>query len=262
MSLPPIGAGHPDIQPVEHTIAVGGYPVRYLVAGAGEPVVLIHGLSGSGLWWRRNVAALAARHAVFLVDLPGFGAMRRSPQPFALDTAMAWLRQWMRAVGLRRANLVGHSMGGYLALRLAAEHPEMVRRLVLAAPACFPSPTFLAAHLLPLATAMRHLAPSFLPLLAYDALRAGPITLLRAARAIVAQDAASDLTSIAAPTLLVWGQHDALVPPSLGDALRQDLPNSRLLVLPRAGHVVMYDQPHAFNTATLTFLAGLPIEKL
>src|SRR5262245_60106497 len=66
---------------IERQVAVvGGYSVRYKVAGReGKPVILVHGLSGSTRWWAQNVEALAQRHRVFLVDLPGFGAMRRSP---------------------------------------------------------------------------------------------------------------------------------------------------------------------------------------
>ena len=55
-----------------HEIRVEGHPIRYEVAGEGEPLVLVHGLSGSTLWWSRNIPALAERHGVYLVDLPGF----------------------------------------------------------------------------------------------------------------------------------------------------------------------------------------------
>ncbi|HEY7094560.1 MAG TPA: alpha/beta fold hydrolase, partial [Ktedonobacterales bacterium] len=64
---------------VERRVAIiGDYPVRYKVAGeTGEPVILVHGLSGSTRWWMENVEALAGQYRVYLVDLPGFGAMRR-----------------------------------------------------------------------------------------------------------------------------------------------------------------------------------------
>jgi pimeloyl-ACP methyl ester carboxylesterase len=108
---------------------VGGRPIRYEVAGEGEPVVLVHGLSGSTGWWARNVAMLAGRYRVYLVDLPGFGAMRRLRRQFALAEAASWLSAWMESVGLGRAHLVGHSMGGYVCLRLAANRPEAVGTL-------------------------------------------------------------------------------------------------------------------------------------
>lgn len=93
---------------------VGGHRVRYEVVGEGEPVVLVHGLSGSTRWWARNTAALATEYQVYLVDLPGFGAMRRLRRRFVLAEAASWLSAWMEAVGLQSAHLVGHSMGGYV----------------------------------------------------------------------------------------------------------------------------------------------------
>ncbi len=116
-------------------IEVNGHPIRYRVAGQGQPVVLVHGLSGSTRSWTRNVPASAERYRVYLVDLPGFGAMRHLRRQFVLSEAASWLRGWMVAVGLKRAHLVGHSMGGYVCPRLAASEPGVVRRLVLVSPA-------------------------------------------------------------------------------------------------------------------------------
>src|SRR6266511_901884 len=103
-----------------HEARVQGDPVRYRVAGQGEPIVLVHGLSGSSRWWVRNVGALTTHRRVYLVDLPGFGSMRHLYRHFVLEEAAPWLYAWMQAVGLTRADVVGHSMGGYIALRLAA----------------------------------------------------------------------------------------------------------------------------------------------
>ena len=238
---------------------MGGLPVSYGAVGEGEPVVFVHGLSGSTRWWSRNVPSIAGRHRVYLVDLPGFGAMRRPRGRFALAEAAGWLSEWMNAVGLERAHLVGHSMGGYVCLRLAASRPEAVRRLVLVAPAGVPTGRSMLGHLGPLLGAARYATPSFLPVLLRDALRTGPATLWRAAKDLLAEDVREDLRRIEAPTLLIWGQRDTLVPPAAGDLLREEIPGCRLLVLEGASHVPMFDRPEEFDAALLAFFAGAPV---
>lgn len=238
---------------------VGGWPVRYQVAGDGDPVVFVHGLSGSTLWWARNVPDVAQRYRVYLVDLPGFGTMRRSRRPFVLAEAASWLSGWMEAAGLERVDLVGHSMGGYVSVRLAASRPELVRRLALVAPAGVPARHSMLGHLVPLLLAARYATPAFMPVLIRDALRMGPTTLWRAARDLLAEDVREDLTKIQAPTLLVWGENDPLIPPAVGDLLRREIPDSRLLLMRGAGHVPMFDRPAQFDAALLSFLVGEPV---
>jgi pimeloyl-ACP methyl ester carboxylesterase len=242
-------------------IQVRGHWVRYEVAGEGEPVILVHGLSGSSRWWVRNIPSLAEHYRVHLVDLPGFGTMRHLRRHFSLVEAASWLSAWMDAVRLPQAHLVGHSMGGYVCLRLAASRPEPVRRLVLAAPAGLPTGRSIPGHLIPLLGAAYLATPSFLPVLLRDALRMGPITLWRAARDLLAEDVRQDLHSIKAPTLLIWGENDPLVPPAVGTVMREEIPDSRLLVLKGAAHVPMFDRPDEFNAALLGFFAGYSVGK-
>jgi pimeloyl-ACP methyl ester carboxylesterase len=255
--------GHPNrvhgekkIRPSRHEVRVRGWPIGYETAGEGEPVVMVHGLSGSTRWWSRNVQDVAERHRIYLVDLPGFGIKHSLRRRFVLAETATWLSEWMEAVGLRRAHLVGHSMGGYLSVRLAASRPELVRRLVLVAPAGVPPERSMLGHLGPLLLAARYATPAFVPVLVRDALRTGPMTLWRAARDLLAEDVRGDLRNIEASTLLVWGENDSLIPPAVGDLLREEIPNSHLLLLQKAGHVPMFDQPKEFDAALLAFLAG------
>ncbi len=117
----------------------------------------------------------------------------------------------------------------------------------------------MVGHLGPLLGAARYATPSFLPVLLRDAVRMGPSTLWRAARDLLAEDVRGDLRRVEAPTLLVWGQRDPLIPPAVGDLLREEIPDSRLVVLERAAHVPMFDRPEAFDAALLAFLAGEPV---
>lgn len=236
---------------------VAGADIHFWVAGQGEPVVLVHGLSGSSQWWIRNLPALADSYTVYLIDLPGFGAMSQYPGQLPLSEMAAWLLQWMDAVRLPRIRLIGHSMGGAIAIQCAAQRPGAITQLVLAAPAAIPAghPT-LWSYMPSLIETLVAMTPSFLPILAYDALRAGPGTLLRTSRALLTHDVRDELRQVTAPTLLMWGRRDSLVPPALGHVMRQELAHAELRILDGAGHVVMYDRPSAFNRAVLGFFAG------
>ncbi|HVB23795.1 MAG TPA: alpha/beta fold hydrolase [Ktedonobacteraceae bacterium] len=223
--------------------------------GEGEPLILVHGLAASTLWWRRNIPALARQYRVYLLDLPGFGLMRRFYYRFVLDDMADWLLAWMDAMGIARVSLIGHSMGGYICLHIAAHHPEKVRRLILVAPAGLSYKKTMLGYFFPLTLAVHYAVPSFLPILFYDALRAGPLTFVSATRDLLRTDLRNTLKSITVPTLLIWGVNDMLVPAAFAGVFRQEIANSRLLLLNKAGHVVMYDQAYAFNNAVLAFLA-------
>jgi pimeloyl-ACP methyl ester carboxylesterase len=167
---------------------------------------------------------------------------------------------WMEAVALEKAHLVGHSMGGYICLQLAVQRPEVVRGLTLVAPAGVPAARSLFGHLVPLLLTARYATPSFLPVLAYDAVRTGPVTLLRVARDLLSEDVRENLHFIEAPTLLTWGEKDPLISPSVGDLLQKEISGSSLLVLKNAGHVPMFERPREFNAALRAFLAGVSAE--
>jgi pimeloyl-ACP methyl ester carboxylesterase len=257
---------HHSIQPTRAEVTVRGQRIAYQVAGSGEPVVLVHGLAGSTRWWCRNVAALAETHTVYVLNLPGFGAFRLGlPRigpfrgrgaRFSLEAAADWLTDWIEAVGIGPCHIVGHSMGGHIAIRVAARRPDLVRRLVLVAPALVAGRRSIVGLPLALVGAVRAATPSFLPILAFDTLRAGPVTMLGATYNLFRHDVYDDLRRVSAPTLLVWGTRDALVPPALGPAFQTEIPDARLLYLRGAGHVVQYDRAVQFNDAALAFLSG------
>ena len=248
--------GETTIKLTHHVISVEGLPIHYQVVGRGEPIILVHGLSGSTRWWNRNVFTLAERYQVYEIDLPGFGSMRRFSRHFILTNAASWLLQWMEAIHVQQAHFIGHSMGGYICIRLAAHRPQAVRRLVLVSPAGLPTGRSLPGYFVPLMVSMRYMKPSFLPILFIDGLKAGPRTLLHAARDLLTQDVQEDLKLITAPTLLIWGENDALVPPIFGEILHKEIAHSSLHILKKAGHVGMFDSPHEFNATVLKFLAG------
>lgn len=230
-----------------------GRSVRYRVTGSGPATVLVHGLAGSWRWWEPVVAPLASRLRVYLVDLPGFGSARG--QPFVLGEAPSYLRALIAAIGLERPNLVGHSLGGAVCARAAALWPESVDRLVLAAPAGLLEGRRVTQFALPLTAAARHMRPAFLRVVLVDSLRAGLLTLYRAGTQLLGDDALrEELAAITAPTLLVWGERDPLVPLPLADEYERAIPDARLVVLAGTGHVAMADRPVEFAETLIDFV--------
>lgn len=227
--------------------------VRYLVAGAGRPVVLIHGLSGSVRWWLHNVPALALHVRVYALDLLEYDPEAARLQ-FILAEAARRIGLWMRSIGLQSASLIGHSMGGAIAAELAADEPTLVDKLVLVnAAAVFPR-SRLPVSLPQLVRKAPHFSPTLVPVLIQDAWRTGPRILWGAARDLVTSDIRPKLSQIRAETLIIWGKHDGILPLPLAEEIRNLVPHSELKVLPHSGHNPMWEQPAEFNATVLEFL--------
>jgi pimeloyl-ACP methyl ester carboxylesterase len=166
------------------------------------------------------------------------------------------LAAWLDTVGLPCAHLVGHSLGASMAIRLAATHPERVRRLVLVDAAGLLHGTGL------LDLTARAIGPApertleFRRLVMADVLRTNPFVVLQTAREMVRDDLAHTLDRVATPTLIIWGGRDRVVPVDHAYVLRDRIAGSRLLVIPQAGHNPMYYHAGTFNRVVAEFLAG------
>lgn len=207
------------------------------------PVVLVHGLTASTDWWGRTVASLDDAYDVHVVRLPGY----------RYRDAAAWLGDWLRQEGLEGATVVGHSMGGTVALALAAERPEIVGRLALIAPAGIFATESRRSYVLPIARSIGR-SPHRLAMMVRDAFRVGPIRLWQVGSDLLASDIAETLHRIRVPTLIVWGADDRLLPPTLGGVFSAEIPDARFVVLDRCGHVPMLEAPDALDAALRRFL--------
>ena len=231
-------------------------PVVASQAGdSGPPLVLLHGLAGSDAWWRRNMPALSGEFRVTAIDLPGFGSSHRDAR-LILDEVPAQVDALLGELGIERAHVMGHSMGGLVAGGLAAEHPQRVDRLVLV-DAGFLSldPTLRHRVTGPLKT-LPWTSLTILPTLLRDVARSGPVRMARATAEVLRKDWRHKLPAITAPTLVVWGEHDRICNPRIGEEIAAVVPGARLVIIPGAGHIPMWEKQAAFDREVLGFLNG------
>jgi pimeloyl-ACP methyl ester carboxylesterase len=236
-------------------VQVGDLTLAYSTYGTGPPLILIHGLLGSRRWWSRNVEALGSCHCLYAVDLAGFGS-NLTWRPFVLDRAIQSLVDFMDALGIDRASIIGHSMGGLIALGMADRLLARIDRLVLVDAAVLAFDSSLPRRFTGLVHAIRWMPIDFLPLIAVDAMRAGPVSFASAAYELLSADRRAELGRIQQPALVVWGEHDTIVPLEVAIALTRALPNAQLAIVEGAGHSPMWEQPARFNQLVTGFLRG------
>jgi pimeloyl-ACP methyl ester carboxylesterase len=245
--------------------------------GAGEPVVLLHGFPTSSHLWSAVVPLLPPGHRVVVVDLLGFG--RSDPAtsaPIDLRSHADRLVEMLDLLGINRACVVGHDIGGGVAQSIAVRHPHRVSRLGLINSVAFdawPSREVkLARGMLPLT---RHLPPSWiLSVVRADLMRgfedhergahdidlflrpfadvSGRESLVRHLVALQPDETralAPRLGNIVSPTTILWGAHDPFLPPAIGERLREAIPKSTLEIIPHARHFVPAECSGAVATA-------------
>jgi pimeloyl-ACP methyl ester carboxylesterase len=244
-------------------------------------VILIHGFGASLETWEPWAQALSAHYRIIRFDLPGFGLTGPDPTGDYTDAReVKILADMMDKMDLRRASLIGNSLGGRIAWNFAAQHPDRVTRLVLISPDGFASPGFpydkapktpLMMRLLPY-VAPRGLLKANLAA-AYgrpSALRESTVTryrdlllapgvrpaILARLGQVILRDPAPTLARITAPVLLLWGEKDAMIPISNAADYLRDLPHATLVRLPGLGHVPFEEDSGASLTPVERFLAG------
>jgi pimeloyl-ACP methyl ester carboxylesterase len=275
-------------------IEVDGNPINTIELGPEEdrgsqPLVFVHGRSGSWPNWLEQLPAFAATHRVIALDLPGFGHSPMPRQEISISGYARMLERLLGRLGIDAAAVVGNSMGGFIAAELAIAYPQRVERLVLVSAAGLStynhrgSVTVLPAmrqieRSLAAVTAwtaaksdtvarrarlrdatlnlvVRH--PSRLdPALAAEQLRgAGKPGFMQAFEAVLHYDVRERLPEIACPTLIVWGDRDRLIPVGDADLFAELIPNSRKVVFGDTGHMAMLERPESFNALLAEFVA-------
>ena len=254
--------------------------------GAGEPLVLVHGAGTSSAIWHRVMPRLAAERRVVAPDLPGYGGSPAAGPGFALEEVADGLAAGLDEAGVPAPyDLVGHSMGGAIAILAAARHPERVRRLVLVAPAGLAALPRVAAGLLGAVAApfarraphARHAAGgqrAVRRLALAGVARDGARVPAANARAVLASSAGATrigpglasaatadlratLAGVQTPLGLGVGEHDPVIPPRRIEVIRRARPDVELRIVPDTAHAPMLERPDAFCAALEAVLAQL-----
>jgi pimeloyl-ACP methyl ester carboxylesterase len=244
--------------------------------GQGEPVLLIMGLGWASPMWHRSRPVLAEHYRTIALDNRGVGRSDMPPGPYSIALMASDAASVLDAAGIEGAHVFGVSMGGMIAQEFALQYPGRARSLILGCTAAG-GPTALRAEpevlevltrrdLSPdasVAASNRFLYDAGTPLERLDedaAIRKqwwpNPVGYMAQFQGIIAWEAYSRLPQIAAPTLVIHGETDRLVPPGNGKLIADRIRGSKLVMIPHASHIFPTDQPAATHQALLEFLSA------
>jgi pimeloyl-ACP methyl ester carboxylesterase len=238
------------------------------VSGDGKPLVLLHGWGASAELFAPIVNALQPGRRLIVPDLPGFGATPPPPAPWSAHEYAEWTTALFDRLGVERADVIGHSNGGRIALVLAAAHPDRIGKLVLTG-----SAGIRPRHGLRYQARVR----SYKALRALGQSRAVPAALRSAAQAraerrgsddyraatgtmrgtlvrLVNDDLRALLPHVSAPVLLIWGDRDTETPLAHGRTMERLIPDAGLVIFEGAGHYAYLEQPARFSRIVDVFL--------
>ena len=260
-------------------LATAGGPLAYDVQGEGPPVLLLHAFPLGLAMWDAQVTTLRGQHQVIRFDDRGFGASPPGDGLLSMERIADDAAALLDHLGVAKAVVCGLSMGGYAAFAMVRRHADRLRGLVLAdtrAPADTPEGREGRAALAQkvLREGAVAAAEAFVPkLLGETTKRERPQVVARVREIVLGNpprgiadalaglaaraDSTPTLREIRMPTLVVCGEEDTLTPPADAEALQRGIAGSRLVLVPRAGHLTNLEDPDAFNRALLGFLGEI-----
>lgn len=277
-----------NLEPSCEEARLHGRRISYLTAGEGPVLLAVHGIASDSQAWRAALPLLARRAKVIAPDLPGHGASDKAPGDYSLGSLASSLRDLLVKLGHERATLVGHSLGGGVAMQFAYMFPERTERMVLVSSgglgrslnpllraAALPGSELVVGATVGPITALGRAGAAMVKRLglrvtpdlgevgrgfATLADREGRAAFLDTLRSVVSfsgqrVDASDRLyLSSGMPTLLLWGERDSIIPVEHGRRAQAHMPGSRLVTFADSGHFPQLDDPHRFAATVLEFL--------
>lgn len=253
------------------TIKVSDLDVNYYMAGQGNPLVVIHGGATGAESWIHNMAQLAESYTVYLPDLPGFGRSQPISGELRIPQLVDFVDRFSEKVGLKTFHLMGHSLGGGIALNYALKFPSKVKKLVLVSSMClgkeialwvrfFSSSAFVHSVgelVVGVLAGVKWIADrlwagiDFVPPLSRASILIGSnMTTIRGQTLVLE----GRLAEVEAPTLVVWGARDRVVPATQAYAAAGLIPRCQVEVFEGCGHSVYREKAHEFSKLLRDFL--------
>jgi pimeloyl-ACP methyl ester carboxylesterase len=249
--------------------------IHYLETGEGPPLVLVHGMGSQAEDWLPLIPGLAKNHLhVYAIDLLGYGRSERPNVDYSIGMEARVLEHLFEALGLVQPDVAGWSLGGWISLRIASEHPERIRRLVLldspgmkfelpVSPSVLNPQT--PAELNAMLAVMSPRPPHIPEWLGAGIMRDRKQRNWVVARALDTMRLGQDfldgkLARVTLPVLLVWGKQDALIPLSVAEAMRREMPQARLDVFDDCGHLAPAECSDRILPELVRFLSANPPE--
>jgi len=250
-------------------IKINGHNVHYYTAGQGETLVVIHGGMGDASTWLNNVNMLADNYTLYVPDLPGFGESQLLDCDHNIPAFTEFVEDFTENLGLDKFNLMGHSIGGGVALNYALRFPGKVKKLVLISSLCLGREIApwvrmtsvlaraLSSAMVSLSKATKWLIDTLMlpvklvrPLSRASVNLGSNITTLKEQTLVLT----NRLAGLTVPTLLVWGARDEIVPVKQAYAAAQVIPDCQLRVFENRGHNVHRDEINNFSRLLTGFL--------
>jgi pimeloyl-ACP methyl ester carboxylesterase len=261
----------PPPMPLEKTAPVYGLELHYYEKGKGPTVIFLHGMVGASTDWAYVLGPVSTRYHVIALDQIGFGHSAKPLIEYKIATFVDFLQEFMRVKNIAKAVIVGNSLGGWIALDFAAQHPGLVDRLVLVDAPGLDGPVHHDAPV-DMNPSSRDGVRTLWEALFYDKRLAteqlvdyqwrnhlrfdDSYTIQRLVAALVRGSEFEDrkVVSVRAPTLVIWGRNDVLLPLTSAERLQKMVAGSKLILIDNCGHVPQLEKPKEFVSALLKFL--------
>jgi pimeloyl-ACP methyl ester carboxylesterase len=263
--------------PPTRTVEIYGQKIRYVEAGAGPHVILLHGLADDYTVWEQTIPALSGKYHVWAPDQLGFGQSDKPLINYRVSVLVEFLQAFCRKLGIEKATLVGNSLGGWVGTAFALACPDKVEKLVLVGSAGYwpkaagaqgltreqltrLSVSTVAAYRETLKWMLHDetmLTDSFTEAAWTSQLRRNDgYTINSFIESILRREDWLDekIRRIKAPTLIIWGRQDEVTPLLIGEAFAREIPKAQTAFIDRCGHLPQFECPAPFNAALLRFL--------